>query len=793
MARDYAGTFPENPYWSDDGRSVFYSKRRAGSEIRDLYRVELESRRVERVPDSDLGRIEGPGGVLSPDRKRRAFVRGGDLYVRTLPRGPVEQWTRTAEEEADPVWIEGGRKLSFRQGERLLAIDVATRRLETLVELRFEQDPDEPPAEPTFLSEQQQRLFDVLRERRSSQEQLRQRRRELESRDPARPPRPWYFPAQVQLDRITLSPSGRHASLVLLPRPEKGSEDGGEGTAAPGRRDRMPVFVTEDGYVEVRTIRPKVGTVARPTPELWLLDLGRGERVRVDLDSLPGRNEDPLASLRQEANAASSRPRPAEDSGSKLRSVSIRHLLWNEQGDRFAIQLFSGDQKDRWIAAVDLEGKLQLLERESDPAWLGRRFDDLGWLRDGRTLWFLSERSGWSHLYLRPLTGERRQLTQGAFEIDRPVLSRDGKSFLVVANREHPGKWEAYRVGLPEGTLERLTDFGGKVEPLWSPDERQLLFLGSTRTRPPELFFQPARPGARAAQLTSSRTAEFDRVAWVEPQIVAVPSRHGAGEIWSRLYLPSETPAEPSGRPAVLFVHGAGYLQNAHYGWSSYFREFYFHTLLARHGVLVLDMDYRASAGYGRAWRTAIYRQMGHPELEDLADGVAWLVEQHGVDPRRVGVYGGSYGGFLTLMALFRRPELFAAGAALRPVTDWAHYNDLYTSAILNSPEDDPDSYRRSSPIEYAAGLARPLLLCHGMVDDNVPFQDTVRLVQRLIELGKTDLFEVAIYPVEGHAFEQPSSWVDEYRRIWRLFERTLGLAADRHSREPSSPHTPHP
>jgi dipeptidyl aminopeptidase/acylaminoacyl peptidase len=183
---------------------------------------------------------------------------------------------------------------------------------------------------------------------------------------------------------------------------------------------------------------------------------------------------------------------------------------------------------------------------------------------------------------------------------------------------------------------------------------------------------------------------------------------------------------------------------------------------------VVLDMDYRASAGYGRDWRTAIYRQMGHPELEDLQDGVDWLVRHQDVDRARVGVYGGSYGGFLTLMALFRKPDLFAAGAALRPVTDWSDYNQDYTGAILNNPEIDPEAYERSSPIEYAAGLAKPLLICHGMVDDNVFFADSVRLVQRLVELGKQD-FQIAPYPVESHAFERPSSWLDEYRRIYRL------------------------
>jgi dipeptidyl aminopeptidase/acylaminoacyl peptidase len=184
-------------------------------------------------------------------------------------------------------------------------------------------------------------------------------------------------------------------------------------------------------------------------------------------------------------------------------------------------------------------------------------------------------------------------------------------------------------------------------------------------------------------------------------------------------------------------------------------------------------MDYRASAGYGRDWRTAIYRRMGTPELEDLKDGVAWLAENKNVDPKRVGVYGGSYGGFMTFMALFRAPELFACGASLRPVTDWAHYNHPYTSRILNTPTVDPEAYERSSPIEYAEGLVKPLLIAHGMQDNNVFFQDTVRLVQRLIELEKEN-WEVAIYPIEPHGFREPASWLDEYRRIFKLFETHL-------------------
>jgi len=156
-----------------------------------------------------------------------------------------------------------------------------------------------------------------------------------------------------------------------------------------------------------------------------------------------------------------------------------------------------------------------------------------------------------------------------------------------------------------------------------------------------------------------------------------------------------------------------------------------------------------------------------------VVDGAAYLVKAQKVNAGRIGVYGGSYGGFITLMALFTSPDTFAAGAALRPVTDWAHYNHGYTSNILNLPQSDVEAYKRSSPIYFANGLKGALLICHGMVDVNVNFQDTVRLVEKLIELRKEN-WEVAPYPVEDHGFEREESWADEYKRILKLFVDNL-------------------
>ncbi|HEX8090964.1 MAG TPA: prolyl oligopeptidase family serine peptidase, partial [Blastocatellia bacterium] len=302
-----------------------------------------------------------------------------------------------------------------------------------------------------------------------------------------------------------------------------------------------------------------------------------------------------------------------------------------------------------------------------------------------------------------------------------------------------------------------------------SPDEKMLALIYSYSNKPPEIYIQENRAGAATLKVTSSPSPEFWNYNWSDPPIVTFTARDGA-TVYARIYKPKSV---RRGGPAVIFVHGAGYLQNVHRWWSNYYREYMFHHLLMENGFTVLDIDYRASAGYGRDWRTGVYRHMGGKDLDDHVDAARWLVREHGVDAKRIGIYGGSYGGFITLMAMFTQPDVFAAGAALRPVTDWAHYNHPYTSNILNVPQRDPEAYKKSSPIYFADRLKGALLICHGMVDTNVHFQDTVRLVQRLIELRKEN-WELAVYPVEDHGFVEPTSWADEYKRIFKLFVEHL-------------------
>jgi dipeptidyl aminopeptidase/acylaminoacyl peptidase len=526
----------------------------------------------------------------------------------------------------------------------------------------------------------------------------------------------------------------------------------------------VPDYAAASGYTEDLNSRPKVGTQAGKT-ELGIYDLERDTVYYVNTASLPGIQDAP--DYRADY--------PEKTWEKKNRELSLTGPYFSPDGTKAVLQARALDNKDRWIAAIDLtSGALTTLDRQRDEAWIAGPGigwgGTLGWLPDSKHLYFQSEESGYSHLYLVHVdTKEKKALTAGKFEVFDPFLSKDKKSWYLTTSEVHPGERHFYRMPVWGGKMEQLTSMEGENQVVLSPDEKHLAILHSYSNVPYELYVQENKVGAKSIRLTDGRSEEFKNYAWRDPQLVRFAAQDGA-QVPARLYLPD--PSKKNGA-AVIFVHGAGYLQNVHKWWSSYFREYFFHNLLTDLGYTVLDIDYRGSAGYGRDWRTGIYRHMGGKDLSDQVDGAKYLMQQHGVEAGRIGIYGGSYGGFITLMAMFNHGDLFTSGAALRSVTDWAHYNHGYTANILNTPEEDPIAYRRSSPIYFAEGLKGNLIIAHGMLDVNVHFQDVVRLSQRLIELKK-DNWEMAVYPIEDHGFVTPSSWTDEYKRILKLFNNTL-------------------
>ncbi|MFT5779847.1 MAG: dipeptidyl aminopeptidase/acylaminoacyl peptidase, partial [Crocinitomicaceae bacterium] len=438
----------------------------------------------------------------------------------------------------------------------------------------------------------------------------------------------------------------------------------------------------------------------------------------------------------------------------------------------------SYDNKDRWIVTVELSsGKVNLVNHQHDEAWIGGPgisswnmvSGTLGWI-DNATIYYQSEGTGFSHLYTTNLTtGNSKQLTRGNWEVHEVLLSAKKDRFYITANKIHPGNREFYHLMLSTGELIPILTMTGNHEVALSPDEKMLAVRYSSKTIPWDLYTAPNKKNADLSRVTISTTAEFNNYDWHDPEVITFKATDGIA-LNARVYAPE---SDVKNGAAVIFVHGAGYLQNAHNFWSGYYREYMFHNLLRDNGYTVLDIDYRASKGYGRDHRTAIYRHMGGADLSDQLDGRDYLINELDIDPDRIGMYGGSYGGFITLMALLTEPGKFQCGAALRSVTDWLHYNHEYSTNILNYPTTDPDAYKRSSPIYFAENLEDRLIMLHGMVDENVQFQDVVRLSQRFIELEK-DNWELAVYPVEGHGFRKPYSWADEYRRIYTLFYQEL-------------------
>jgi dipeptidyl aminopeptidase/acylaminoacyl peptidase len=233
--------------------------------------------------------------------------------------------------------------------------------------------------------------------------------------------------------------------------------------------------------------------------------------------------------------------------------------------------------------------------------------------------------------------------------------------------------------------------------------------------------------------------------------------------------------ADRSGKrwPCVFFIHGAGYATSVLKQWGSYNEmRFAFNAWLANRGYVVMDLDYRGSSGYGRDWRSGVYLHMGGPDLDDVLGAADFLRTLGNIDMDRLGIWGVSYGGFMTNMAMFLAPDVFRAGSSWAAVNDWENYNARYTQQRLNTPESNPEAYRRSSPIYFSSHLKNHLLVVHGMGDDNVLYQDAVHLVEKLIQEGKD--FSQISYPQESHGFVRDETWIDAFKRTAALFDDRL-------------------
>ncbi|WP_373059620.1 prolyl oligopeptidase family serine peptidase [Zunongwangia sp. H14] len=751
----WMGTFPSNIRWGANSENLYFDYNPEKNASDSLYKINLDNKNeIQEVSLQEKRNMVSQRGDFNKKRTRKIYTKDGDLMLYDMKSEESTELLDLDAEIEEPMFLQDEDRLSFVYNDNAFIMDLENGQIHQFTHLKKGKKKEEKEPElseqDAWLKKENLDLLQVVKERKEKEEQSENYQKSVAEDEPFS-----FYLEENSLRRLQVSSNGKFASFQLIDRAEN-------------KNTEVPNYVDESGYTENLRARSKVGEESDKV-KLAIYNAEKDSVFIVDTSTLPGITD--LPDYTEDY--------PDREWEKKDRQVISSGTYFSPNGEKAVVNLRSADNKDRWIAELDLEtGALKVLDRQRDEAWIagpgvGYTFwggANMGWLPDNKHIYFQSEETGYSHLYLLNVeNGKKTDLTKGEYEVFDPFLSNDKKSWYLTTSEVDAGERHFYKMPVMGGKMEQLTQMPGKNEVYLSPDEKYMAILYSTSNKPEELYLKKINSNSAPQQLNSGQSEAFSSYNWREPEFIKFEAEDGA-MVPARLYLPQEN---AKNNAAVVFVHGAGYLQNAHKWWSSYFREYMFNNLLTDLGYTVIDIDYRGSAGYGRDWRTGIYRHMGGKDLSDQVDGVKYLIENYDIDPQKVGIYGGSYGGFITLMAMFTEPETFKAGAALRSVTDWAHYNDGYTSNILNDPSQDPIAYKRSSPIYFAEGLQGDLLIAHGMVDTNVHFQDVVRLAQRLIELGKDD-WELAVYPVENHGFVEPSSWTDEYSRILELFNESL-------------------
>src|SRR2546423_777313 len=746
-----AGMRPEGEKLSPDGEWVAYLWSAGGREPRDLYMVSTRGgepkilahavdtpqevrpsrtethdeartteRREERVMQRDaaqLAREQSVSGIdWSPDSRRLLFSKMNDLYIINRDGTNLRRLTRTAAAEGGARWLSDSRRILYQSGGNLFVVDA-----------------------------DQTALVQLTREGGAT----------AGSRSDA-----------------SAQGSGAQTASSMIVSGAKASEGGARVAYVVSDTSKQRALFVPD-YTNDFVTAP---TVRRGWTEQKIQVVNSdGSSERVVLIKL------------------------AASEGASY----IRGFDWTPDSKSLVIDRIDRDTKRRQIFIANVvDGTARLVQEETDAKWVASlsRFVDVS--PKGDQLLFTSEQSGYNHIYLLPLKSGSTDaqsnnalpvpipITRGTWEVNWAKWMPDGEHIIYSSTQNGTAEREfvIYNVKarnyihLPT-YVHSATERGMNTDPQLARDGRTLLYQHSEWNVPNDLYVIHLIGNIETGRtkLTDTVPARFHQIQWTRPEFFEFKA-HDGKMVKARVYLPPNF-SKANKYPAVVFVHGAGYLQNIINGWNNYYREFMFNHILTQRGYVVLDIDYRGSAGYGREWRTDVYDFLGGLDFQDHLDGIDYIVQNYAVDAARVGMYGGSYGGFMAEMAAMRAPEHIACAAALRPVADWRNYfasSPVYTAGRMGFPERNAASYRRSSPISYADQLKRPLLILHGMVDDNVHFQDTAQLVQKLIELGKTEYFEVMFYPRENHSFTRAESWTDEYERILRFFDAHLQPSGSR-------------
>jgi len=437
--------------------------------------------------------------------------------------------------------------------------------------------------------------------------------------------------------------------------------------------------------------------------------------------------------------------------------IYLARAGWRPDG-RLTAQVLSRDQKVLRLLVFDGGEARTLIEERSEP-WLNLSHDTR-FLESGEMLWS-SERSGFRHLYLYDGEGRQlRQLTSGDWPVSH-VLGVDEPRRLVYFQAGLPSVVErnVFAASLDGGEPRQVTSGGGWHDGVVSRDGAWLIDMHSAREAAPSLKLLAMPDGLERAVLFANEVSAAS-IGLEPPELVELEASDGT-PLHGALYRPRGAPGTPA--PIVVSVYGGPHAQRVADDWYATvdLRAQY----LAQHGLVVLKVDNRGSANRGLAFEAPLHLRMGSVEVEDQVAGVRWLAANRDyADATRVGIYGWSYGGYMTLMAMARAPEVFHVGVAGAPVTHWDGYDTAYTERYMSTPAENPEGYREGSVMAHVDALAGKLLIVHGMIDENVHFRHTARLLVAMAGAGKD--YELLIYPEERHMPRDEKGLQDQERKV---------------------------
>ncbi len=435
-------------------------------------------------------------------------------------------------------------------------------------------------------------------------------------------------------------------------------------------------------------------------------------------------------------------------------SKGVAFLTLNRPQDELALYLWKPEEK-----------QVVPLLIEKDETWINS-VEPPRFLSDGKFLW-LSERDGWIHLYLYDAQGKMiRQVTRGEWMIDAEFgVDREEKQVFFVSNSGDLKQRQVQRVALDGGNVVPLTHESGTHALRLSPDGHYFLDQYSSLNQPTENRLIDAE-GALLGKLPGAEN-HLDDYRLAQTEFVEVEAADGK-KLFAALVKPADF--DPAKRyPVVVSVYGGPHVQVVADKWGT---TTLFEHFLAQEGFLIWSLDNRGSYGRGHAWESAVFKNLGRRELEDQLTGVEYLKRLSYVDASRIGIWGGSYGGYLTLYALTYAPGIFNCGISMFPVTDWRFYDSIYTERYMRTPADNVEGYKNNSPLRSSGQLTGALLLVHGTADDNVHLQNSMQLVDALIKARQP--FELQIYPGQKHGLRGEKPRLHFQDAAYEFFKRHL-------------------